>query len=50
MVRDGKRQAGAAGFLRHWSVTPCQNFYERPAGDRIAATAVEFFYGGKAAD
>src|SRR5258708_7522958 len=31
MVRDGKRQAGAAGFLRHRSMTPCQNFHERPA-------------------
>src|SRR5260221_8841156 len=42
MVRDGKRQAGAAGFLRHRSVRPMSEL-SRASGSIIVATAVKGF-------
>jgi hypothetical protein len=49
MVRGGKRQAGAAGFLRHRPVTPCQNFCEHLAAASLQPQ-VRVFHGGNIAD
>jgi hypothetical protein len=49
MARDGKRQAGAAGFLRHRSMTPCQNFCERLTA-ALLLPQLRVFHGGKPVD
>jgi hypothetical protein len=46
MFRDGKRQAAAAGILHRRSMTPVTGHLWVPGGI-IAATALEFFHGGK---
>jgi hypothetical protein len=46
MFRDGKRQAGRAGFLHRRTMMPVTGDLWA-LGGIIAATAVEFFHGGK---
>jgi hypothetical protein len=46
MFRDGKRQAGRAGFLHRRSMTPVTGHLWAPGGI-IAATALEIFHGAE---